>query len=405
MKNKTMWLLASCVIVAALLLVSCAQIPTEEEEPVPPAEFEVTLLDIVPSETVAGETVIITAQVTNIGGSEGTYAAILTVDGVDTQTRDITLAPGAMGTVTFPLTKDTSGTYNIGVDGLSGTLRVEGPVQDQKLRAELAAAKEKYSEVIFQLELAKERVEMVLDLNEFWSNTHKVVAGTLESISSNMSQEEYHSNYVPAFKRNVSEYLDFLKNDELREYWKEIWLYDERGETELFLISLSRFMDLNAELSKEDIERLRIKLAECVFENDKELTQNQNQDLQNELLALKDKLKVALLLEKKLAIALLLNEYESNACKAATGQMSWEDLRYSRLIFRSEVSKCLDAIGNDELREYWDETWFFFHQYWHYTAWGSRGSVADKYALDYLSKFIDLNIKLTEDDIDYLMAK
>ena len=121
---KIIRLLASCVIVAALLLVSCAQVPTEEEEAAAPAEFEVTSLDIVPSETVAGETVIVTAQVTNIGGSEGTYAAILTVDGVDVQTRDATLAPGATGTVTFSLMKDSSGTYNIEIGGLSRSLVV-----------------------------------------------------------------------------------------------------------------------------------------------------------------------------------------------------------------------------------------------------------------------------------------
>jgi hypothetical protein len=78
----------------------------------------------VPSEAVAGETVITTVQLTNIGNSEGNHKAILTAEGVDVKTAYTKLAPGAMGTVTFSLIKDTPGTYNIGVDGLSGTFRV-----------------------------------------------------------------------------------------------------------------------------------------------------------------------------------------------------------------------------------------------------------------------------------------
>lgn len=97
-----------------------------------PAEFELISLDIEPPEVVVGERVTITAQVRNIGGSEGTYTAMLTVDGVDgvdIEIRDITLAPEARGTVPFSLMKDTLGTYSVRVDGLSGTFRVLKPAE------------------------------------------------------------------------------------------------------------------------------------------------------------------------------------------------------------------------------------------------------------------------------------
>jgi len=109
--------------------------PEEEEEALPtppaptplPAEFEVISLDIEQSEVTTGETVNITAEVKNTGGSEGTYTAVLTVDGVKFETKDVTLAAGAKETVTFLVTKNTPGTYDIALAGLSGTLEVLRP--------------------------------------------------------------------------------------------------------------------------------------------------------------------------------------------------------------------------------------------------------------------------------------
>jgi len=90
-----------------------------------PAAFEVTSLDITPPEVVAGETVNITAEVKNTGGSEGIYTVVLTIDGATVETKEVTLAAEVSKTVTFSLVKDTPGTYQVGIGGLTSSLTVK----------------------------------------------------------------------------------------------------------------------------------------------------------------------------------------------------------------------------------------------------------------------------------------
>jgi hypothetical protein len=90
-----------------------------------PAEFEVTSLHVTPSEVTTGETVSITAVVENTGGSEGAYTAVLTVDGVTVETKEVVLAAEEAKIVSFSLVKDTHGTYEVGIDGLTSSLTVE----------------------------------------------------------------------------------------------------------------------------------------------------------------------------------------------------------------------------------------------------------------------------------------
>lgn len=106
------------LIAMSLVLGACAPAPA-------PAEFEVVSLDIAPPEVTAGETVSITAEVENIGGSEGSYATVLTVDGVSIETKEVAIAPGESETITFSLVKDAAGTYEIGIGGLSSSLMVK----------------------------------------------------------------------------------------------------------------------------------------------------------------------------------------------------------------------------------------------------------------------------------------
>ena len=82
-------------------------------------------LDITPPEVTAGEAVGITAEVKNIGGTEGVYTAVLTVDGAQVETKDIVVAPGATETATFSLAKDEAGTYTVAVGELSSSLVVK----------------------------------------------------------------------------------------------------------------------------------------------------------------------------------------------------------------------------------------------------------------------------------------
>jgi len=82
-------------------------------------------MNIKPMDAVAGETVSIIAVVENIGGSEGTYAAMLTMDGVLVEAKEVAITPGGSKIVTFSLVEEIPGTYEIAVGDLTSTLTVE----------------------------------------------------------------------------------------------------------------------------------------------------------------------------------------------------------------------------------------------------------------------------------------
>lgn len=118
----------TCRLVLAMALVLLASSTVACAKPAP-AEFSLTSLYIVPKEVVAGEAVTVSAQVENIGGTEGTYTVTLSVDGAEIQSKVIKLASKTTETVSFALTKDKPGSYNVEVNDLSGTFRVLKPAE------------------------------------------------------------------------------------------------------------------------------------------------------------------------------------------------------------------------------------------------------------------------------------
>jgi|GEM_PF-611678 len=112
---KSSWVFIALLVAAMVTVPACKA----------PAEFEVVSLDVAPSEVTTGETVSVTAEVKNTGGSEDVYTAILTVDGADVEAKEVTIAPGASETVTFSLVKDTPGTYQVGIGGQTSSLTVK----------------------------------------------------------------------------------------------------------------------------------------------------------------------------------------------------------------------------------------------------------------------------------------
>lgn len=96
--------------------------------PPPPAAFTTSALNISPLETDIGETVTISALVTNTGELEGSYSVTLAKNGVVEETAEITLASGSQ-TVTFSTAGDEAGTYSVDVNGLEGSFTVrEAPI-------------------------------------------------------------------------------------------------------------------------------------------------------------------------------------------------------------------------------------------------------------------------------------
>jgi hypothetical protein len=105
------------LLITIIVQVACAS-------SAPSAQFEITSLDIKPAEVTVGETANISARVTNTGRAGGTYYATFYVDGEKISTKDINLEPGSTQTVTFSLSKDKAGAYEIGIGKRSATLTV-----------------------------------------------------------------------------------------------------------------------------------------------------------------------------------------------------------------------------------------------------------------------------------------
>jgi len=93
-----------------------------------PARFELSSLQVSPTTVTAGERVTVSARVSNVGGSSGSYTVALYVNGTIEITQTVWLAAGGSTTVSFALVKYAEGTYVVGVDGLTSTFTVTRPV-------------------------------------------------------------------------------------------------------------------------------------------------------------------------------------------------------------------------------------------------------------------------------------
>jgi len=89
-----------------------------------PAAFTVSTLAISPSGVSVGEDVSISVMAKNTGELEGTYTVTLEINGAAEAIENVTVAGGSERPVTFTVTEDVEGTYNVEVDGLTGTFTV-----------------------------------------------------------------------------------------------------------------------------------------------------------------------------------------------------------------------------------------------------------------------------------------
>jgi len=84
----------------------------------PPADFQISDLEVTPHEVEAGEEVIVSVKITNVGGQTGSYTLQLLINQTTEETKTVTLEEGASTTTEFKIIKQTLGTYNIEIDGL-----------------------------------------------------------------------------------------------------------------------------------------------------------------------------------------------------------------------------------------------------------------------------------------------
>jgi len=84
----------------------------------PPADFQISDLEVTPHEVEAGEEVTVSVKITNVGGQTGSYTLQLLINQTIEDTKTVIVEEGASTTTEFKIIKQTPGTYNIEIDGL-----------------------------------------------------------------------------------------------------------------------------------------------------------------------------------------------------------------------------------------------------------------------------------------------
>ena len=93
------------------------------------AEFTFGPPELSPTTAIIGQEVTASVDVSNIGKAKGVYEAVLNINGVNTETRSVTLAPGTTQTVIFKLIKREVGTYIVKFVDQIRTLTVVKPAE------------------------------------------------------------------------------------------------------------------------------------------------------------------------------------------------------------------------------------------------------------------------------------
>ncbi|MBA7487113.1 hypothetical protein ES707_22675 [subsurface metagenome] len=104
----------------------------EIETPPVPAFFVSSSLSVTPAEVGIGEVVTISILVTNIGGQEGSYSVVLKINGATEAEQIVTVAAGDSQSVSFTVTREDVASYNVVVDGLSGSFVISAPPPPEK---------------------------------------------------------------------------------------------------------------------------------------------------------------------------------------------------------------------------------------------------------------------------------
>lgn len=101
--------------------------PSGNRVQAPPAKFEVSVLSISSTVVPVNQPVTVSVDVSNIGGTEGTYSLTMTIDGIKAETKVIRVAPESTQKVSFLLVTDKPGIHKVEINELSGIFQVFKP--------------------------------------------------------------------------------------------------------------------------------------------------------------------------------------------------------------------------------------------------------------------------------------
>jgi len=98
-----------------------------------PAVLKLSDLKLNMEQANPGEEVIVTAIVSNTGGSPGTYVAELKINDTVEQADKVILPPGVKYNLAFKIVKNDSGIYKVAIDDLTAQFTVPEPIQTIQL--------------------------------------------------------------------------------------------------------------------------------------------------------------------------------------------------------------------------------------------------------------------------------
>lgn len=116
---KMTLIVVSLVICGALAISQGVQAGTTQ----PGADFKISDL-VLPGEVGAGEKVTISATITNTANYDGNYESTLKINGLQEATKVVNVPPKATKTISFVVSRKELGTYEVDLDGITGSFRV-----------------------------------------------------------------------------------------------------------------------------------------------------------------------------------------------------------------------------------------------------------------------------------------
>ncbi len=118
MRSKIIQLMLAFIIIASIAMVGCGGRCDI-------AKFELSNLVIAPSSPYVNQDIIISVDISNVGGASGNYTVTLVVNSNASETKEIMLQPAEKQTITFSYTATVAGSYYINIDSLNGALQVQ----------------------------------------------------------------------------------------------------------------------------------------------------------------------------------------------------------------------------------------------------------------------------------------
>ena len=118
MKNRIICISLAIILALSVGLVGCA---SEGEG----ASFSVSNLSISSGgEVLSNDTVTISVNVLNTGDAQGSYDAVLNIDGIQETSETVTLGPSNSQNITFDILRQKVGEHTVSIGNLSGSFSV-----------------------------------------------------------------------------------------------------------------------------------------------------------------------------------------------------------------------------------------------------------------------------------------